>query len=205
MPSLYEKYVLPKVIHCVCGLKPMMRQRDKVVPQASGTVLELGIGSGLNLSYYDDKQVSHLIGIDPTPDMGQLTKRIDRSTLSVEFIKCGAEDLPIDDHQIDTVVATYTFCTIPDIFSAFAEVRRVLKPTGKLLFVEHGLAPDVPIQKNQHRINPIWRRIAGGCHLNRDIPHLMKLGGFKIDHLEEMYLPGWKPATFNVWGSAHLY
>ena len=125
-------------------------------------------------------------------------------SIPFELIKKGAESLDLDNDSIDTVVATYTFCTIPGIEESLEEVRRVLRPGGKLLFVEHGKAPDAAIQKTQDRINPIWKRISGGCHLNRDIPEILINNGFAIDKIEEMYLPGWKPATYNVWGSAQI-
>lgn len=199
---MYEKYVLPQVINCVCGLKPMMRQREKVVPHATGVVLEIGVGSGLNLPYYDSNQVKQIIGIDPTPAVSKLQSRVDNISIPFELIKKGAESLDLDNQSIDTVVVTYTFCTIPDVESSLAEIRRVMKSDGNVLFVEHGKAPDENVRRTQDRINPIWRRLSGGCHLNRDIPALLRANGFDVNQLEEMYLPGWKPATYNVWGSA---
>jgi ubiquinone/menaquinone biosynthesis C-methylase UbiE len=200
--NMYEKYVLPQVINCVCGLKPMMRQREKVVPHATGVVLEIGVGSGLNLPYYDAHKVKQIIGIDPTPAVSKLQSRVDNISIPFELIKKGAESLDLDNQSIDTVVVTYTFCTIPDVESSLAEIRRVIKPQGEVLFIEHGKAPDESVRRTQDRINPIWRRLSGGCHLNRDIPALLQANGFDVNQLEEMYLPGWKPATYNVWGSA---
>jgi len=180
----------------------MMRQREKVIPRAKGKVLEIGVGSGLNLSYYNADQVDHLTLIDPTPAHSALQKNRDQVSVDSEFIVCGAESMPVESNSFDTVVATYSFCTIPDLASSFEEIRRVLKPKGQVLFIEHGLAPDESVRKTQNRVNPYWKRIAGGCNLNRDIPALMRQGGFQLNNLETMYLPGWKPATYNVWGSA---
>lgn len=180
----------------------MMRQRSKVVPEAKGVVLELGIGSGLNIPYYKSDQVKHLIGIDPTPNKSKLEEALGTSDISYEMIYESAETLPLENDSVDTVVSTYTFCTIPDFTNTIEESRRVLKNGGQLIFIEHGLAPDAKVQKTQNRINPIWKRMAGGCHLNRDIPKALESTGFKVDQLDTMYLPGWKPATWNVWGFA---
>lgn len=204
MASFYEKRILPKIIHCVCGISPVMRQRAKIVPRAHGNVLEIGVGSGLNLSYYNKETVKQLTLIDPTPAYAKLQESMDKSDISSEFLAIGAESLPMEDGLFDTVVATYTFCTIPLIEQSLQEVRRVLKPSGSLLFVEHGLAPDESVRKVQNRINPLWKRIAGGCHLNRNIPQMMRTAGFNISDVEQMYLPGWKPATYNVWGVASV-
>ena len=200
--NFYERKILPKVIHCVCGLKPMMRQRSKVVPQAEGVVLELGIGSGLNLPYYDSSQVKHLIGVDPTPNHKALKKAIELSSLSTEMIFESAEVLPMADNSMDSIVCTYTLCTIPDIDQTLDQCQRVLKPGGQFIFVEHGIAPDEKVQRTQNRINPLWKKLAGGCNLNRDIPHALEEHGFSVAKLESMYLPGWKPACWNVWGNA---
>lgn len=180
----------------------MMRQREKVIPLAEGNVLELGIGSGLNVPYYDPHRVKHLIAIDPTPHRKKLSLAFEKSEIPSELIMESAETLPIDNHSIDTIVTTYTFCTIPDLISTISECRRVLKDTGQLIFIEHGLAPDAKIRRTQNRINPIWKRLAGGCNLNRDIPLTLEQNGFQIPDLETMYLPGWKPSTWNVWGVA---
>lgn len=202
--NFYERKILPKVIHCVCGLKPMMRQRNKVVPDASGVVLELGIGSGLNLPYYDSNKVTHLIGIDPTPNHKALDNALEKTQLSTEMIFESAEALPMEDDSIDSIVCTYTLCTIPDIDQTLEQCRRVLKSNGKFIFVEHGIAPDKKVQRTQNRINPIWKKLAGGCNLNRDIPQTLEQHGYNITKLESMYLPGWKPACWNVWGSAQI-
>lgn len=200
--NLYDKYVLPQLVHYVCGMSPNMRQREKVVPMARGAVLEIGVGSGHNLQYYDQSKVTHIIGIDPTPAMAKLTVATDKLGVPFELIRSSAEVLDIDSESVDTVVSTYTFCTIPDLSAALQEIRRVLRPGGKVLFVEHGKAPDRSVQKVQDRWNPLWKRVAGGCHMNRDIAAILQSEGFRLNNKEEMYLPGWKPATFNTWGEA---
>ncbi len=200
--NLYERYLIPRVINCICGLKPTMRQREKIIPEASGIVLELGIGSGLNTSFYDSKRVTHLIGIDPNPYMKVLQEALSSSMLTSEILVQSAENLPFEKQSIDTIVSTYTMCTIPELAATMSECRRVLRKNGQLLFIEHGLSPDTSVSKVQNRINPFWRRISCGCQLNRDIPVLLNDNGFTISELSSMYLPGWKPATWNVWGKA---
>lgn len=203
--SFYEKKILPKLVNFACGLGPMMKQRSKVVPHAKGNVLEIGIGSGLNLSFYNRELVTNLVGVDPSIETWSLNEQTTANLgFGFEYIQTGAEDIPIDNQSIDTVVITYTLCTIPTTNLAFQEIRRVLKPTGQILFVEHGKAPDAAVLKWQNRVNPLWKRIGGGCHLNRDIPKLFKDNGFKVKDLQTMYLPGWKPASFNFWGKATL-
>ena len=201
--GLYDKYVLPKMVHFACGQKPSMKQREKIIPLAKGAVLEIGIGSGLNIPYYQAHQIDHLWGIDPSRDMWAIAEKNARERhLDAEFIETGAESIPLDNNSADTVVITYTLCTIPDVNSALQEVRRVLKPGGKLLFCEHGEAPDEGIQRWQILVNPIWNRLAGGCNLNRPIPRLLEQSGFRSNDMQTMYIPGWKPASFNYWGSA---
>lgn len=201
--GFYAKHVLPHVVHLACGAKPNRRQRQKVVPLARGRVLEIGIGSGLNLDFYDSDHVEHVWGLDPSPEMWALAERSARKqAFEVEFIEAGAEHIPLEDGSVDTVVITYTLCTIPEATAALADMRRVLKPGGQLVFCEHGLAPDEGVRRWQHRVNPIWRRVGGGCNLNRDIPSLLRAGGFRIRDMDAMYIPGWKPASFNYWGTA---
>lgn len=204
--GLYNKYVLPKVVDWACQQRPNMRQREKVIPLATGNVLEIGVGSGLNLPIYNRENVKHLTAIDPSKEMWDINT-IDPESLPFEFqfIQAFAEDLPPDNNSIDTVVTTYTLCTISDTNKALEEVRRVLKPGGKLIFCEHGKAPDSATQKWQDWINPVWKCLGGGCHLNRDIPLIIEENGFKMINMETMYLPGWKPASFNFWGTAKQY
>lgn len=200
--GIYNKYVLPRIVNCVCGLKPTTKQREKVVPYAEGQVLEIGIGSGLNLPYYDPSKVKNIIGIDPAQEMWSLSTY--ESEIPVEFQKSGAEDIDLESNSIDSIVCTYTMCTIPDLSQALSEMRRVLKPNGKLYFTEHGLSPDKAIQKKQNRINPIWKKMGGGCNLNRDIAQLIRSAGCEFVNIDSMYIPGWKPASFNTWGVARF-
>ncbi|WP_258105419.1 class I SAM-dependent methyltransferase [Marinoscillum sp. MHG1-6] len=201
--GLYDKYILPKVIDWTCQQRPNMKQREKVVPLAYGNVLEIGIGSGLNLPFYDQEKVKSLIGVDPAEEIWR-ENEVDAHSLPFEFhfIKAYAEHTPIDNHSIDSAVVTYSLCSIPNLAATFEELKRVMKPNGTLIFCEHGKAPDKAVEKWQNLINPVWKRLGGGCNLNRDIPEIIKANGFKINHLDTMYIPGWKPACFNYWGSA---
>jgi len=201
--GLYVKYVLPKVVNFTCGTKPVMRQREKVVPLARGKVLELGIGSGLNLPFYDPAKVSHVWGLDPSAETWRIGQRR-RGALGfdVEFIEGSAEKIPLDSGSADTVVVTYALCTIPDVARSLADIRRVLRPDGELIFCEHGAAPDENVRRWQDRLNPLWKRLGGGCNLNRQIPLLLEQGGFTIRTMDTMYIPGWKPVCFNYWGTA---
>ena len=201
--GVYEKYLLPRLTHLACQTRPAMRQREKVVPLATGKVLEIGIGSGLNLPYYHEDQVQHIWGLDPSRELWALAKT-DRkpANLDIEFLESPAESIPLDNHCADTVLVTYTLCTIPDIATALAEVRRVLKPAGQLIFCEHGAAPDRWVRRFQEALTPAWRRVGGGCHLNREIPALLQAGGFRIQTMDSRYIMGWKPVSFNYWGIA---
>ena len=202
--GIYDKYVLPKVIHFLCGLKPNMRQREKVVPRAYGRVLEIGAGSGLNLAFYDAGKVEHLFALDPSPESWAIAApNACQMKFTVDFVEAPAESIPLERESVDSIVMTYALCTIAEVEKAVLEMRRVLRKDGELIFCEHGLAPDDSVSKWQDRINPLWRPMAGGCNLNRDIPSIISAGGFQIRSMETMYLPGPKPLTFNYWGVAH--
>jgi len=201
--GFYAKHILPRVVHLSCGSKPCMRQREKVVPLASGEVLEIGLGSGLNLPFYDPSHVTRLWGLEPAAEMRRLARgAIGSLPFEFEFIDRPGEEIPLDENSVDTVLITYTLCTIPETQPALRGMARVLRPGGTLIFCEHGAAPDAPVRRWQDRLNPIWNRVGGGCNLNRAIPDLLRAGGFEIDWMETMYLPGWRPAGFNYWGSA---
>lgn len=201
--GLYSRYVLPRLIHFTCALEPAMRQREKVVPRARGRVLEIGIGSGLNLPYYEADSVAKVWGLEPSPEMARMAEKAAAEVgLEVELLEHPAEEIPLESDSVDTVVVTYTLCTIPEPETALAEMRRVLAPGGALLFCEHGAAPDPAVRRWQRRLTPLWKRFAGGCHLDRDIPAVLEGGGFAVEEVETMYLPGWRPATFNYWGRA---
>ena len=204
--SLYEKYVLPKFLNCTCGSKPINYQRKKVVPLAQGLVLDVGIGSGLNIPFYDMSKIDKVLGLDPSVELNNLAKDVaEEHQIDIDCMLCGAEDIPLPDNHVDTVLITYTMCTIPDVLEANKEMLRVLKPGGKLVFCEHGQAPDPKVAKWQKRIDPLWGKIAGGCHLNRDIPHLITSAGFEIENMEQMYLPSTPSiAGYNYWGQARI-
>ncbi len=199
----YDRFILPKLLHFACGLKPVRRQREKVVPHARGRVLEIGIGSGLNLPFYDSTKVTRLWGLEPSLEMRRVAERAThRVGFEVELIGLSAEEIPLDDDAVDTVLITYTLCTIVGCEPALREMSRVLKPGGELMFCEHGAAPDDGVRRWQDRLNPIWKRVGGGCNLNRPIPDLIERAGFEVTNLETMYIPGWRPASFNYWGRA---
>lgn len=201
--SWYDEHILPHVINWACSLKPNRKQREKIVPEAEGDVLEVGFGSGLNVPYYDPSKVRKIWALEPSEGMRRKAETtMDETDMDIEFIDLPGEQIPLDDASVDTVLITYTLCTIEDTARALEGMRRVLKPGGRLLFCEHGLAPDEDVQRWQARLNPVWSRIAGGCQLNRDIPALIREGGFDIKVDERMYIPGAKVLCYNFWGSA---
>ena len=204
--GLYDRYVVPRLVTCACGTKPVIKQRQKVVPKAMGTVLEFGIGAGHNLPHYDSSRIDRVIGVDPCATSWELaSERAANLDFDVEFIQGSALDVPIEDASVDSVLITFTLCTVPDPMAALREAKRTLKPGGKVYFCEHGLAPDERVAKWQNRVNPIWKKVFGGCHINRDTTGLLTEAGFKLDELEQMYLPGTPTiAGFNTWGEASL-
>ena len=201
--SLYDRYVLPRLTNLACGSKPTRRQREKIVHRAYGDVLEIGFGGGLNLEHYDTNKVRKVFGLEPSEGMRESARaRIEASGLDVELIDLRGEKIPLDDNSVDSILVTYTLCTIPDAVEALQGMRRVLKPKGHLFFCEHGKSPDKAVQRWQQRVNPVWRRFAGGCNMDRDIPALLDAGGFKIEEDNRMYIPGLKMLSYNFWGAA---
>ena len=202
--GFYDRHIVPRFVNCACATKPIMKQREKVVPHASGIVLEIGIGTGLNLPYYDANKVKRVIGLDPSEKSWELAEeRASQLAFPVEFIGLPSEKIPLDDDSVDTVVVTFSLCTIPDPVAALRGMKRVLRAEGNLIFCEHGRAPDEKVYRWQNRINPLWKRLAGGCNLNRDIPHLLTSGGFAVSDMEADYLPGTpRFAGYNFWGCA---
>lgn len=204
MASLYDRFILPKLLGCACSAPPMMKQRAKVVPRAQGRVLELGIGMGLNLRFYDPGKVDEVLGVDPSRELRAVAEAAERDPrLKVRVEDGTAEALPFENASFDTVVCTFTLCSVCAPAEALSEARRVLKPAGRFLFCEHGLAPDAGIAKWQRRIEPVWKRIAGGCHLTRPVTRAIEAAGFKVEQMDSMYVPRTpKFAGWNEWGVA---
>lgn len=201
--SFYEDRVLPRLINIACSSKPTRKQREKIVPRAYGDVLEIGLGNGLNLPFYDRSNVRKIFGLEPSEGMRRSAARnIAESGLDVELIDLPGEEIPLEDNSVDSVLVTYTLCTIPDAVTALQGMRRVLKPNGHLFFCEHGKAPDDDVHKWQNRLNTGWRFFSGGCNMNRDIPALLQDGGFDIEDDNRMYVPGLRALSYNFWGAA---
>ena len=199
--NFYQKYIVPRITNFLCGHKTFTRQRQKVVPLAKGRVLEIGFGTGLNLGFYDPEKVDHVWGLDPSAAMWQMANPA-AVPFDVEFIQASAARIPLDSGSADTILVTYTLCSVPNAIEALKDMRRVLKPGGEFIFCEHGAAPDANVRKWQDRLNPVWSKLAGGCNLNLSIPTLVEQGGFKIQAMDTKFLPIWKPAAFNYWGTA---
>ena len=200
--GLFRKFIFPRLVDFVMDNKDMAARRSVLIPRATGSVLEVGIGSGLNLPFYS-AAVTHLRGIDPSAELlAMVRKRVDAVTFPVELVCRSAEELPVDAGSIDTVVTTWSLCSIPNPLQALREMKRVLRPGGQLLFVEHGFSRDLNVQVWQRRINPIWRRISGGCNIDRRIDELVGSAGFDIVQLQNSYLPGPRVMTYTYEGCA---
>ena len=187
----YQRYVLPKMIDIACGMSAVTKLRAQIVPQATGEVLEIGMGSGLNLAFYDPNKFTSITGVDPAAQMQALARtRADAIDIPVEIIAVDVQGIHAVTDRFDTIVMTFTLCSIVDPIAALNEMARVLKPDSRLLFCEHGLAPDISVERWQHRLTPWWKPLAGGCHLDRNIPALLAAGGFRVEELSEQYLSG---------------
>ena len=202
--GFYENHILPRFIDFACDQEPVAKQRQKVVPLAEGRVLEVGMGSGLNIPFYDPSRVEMVWGLEPSEGMRRRAQpRMSQAPFPIEWLGLPGEEIPLDDDSADSVLLTYTLCTIPDFRTALGQMRRVLKPGGRLLFSEHGAAPDAGVRKWQDRINPVWKKFSGGCNINRDVPKVLAEAGFELQELDSMYLPGpLKIAAFQYWGYA---
>jgi ubiquinone/menaquinone biosynthesis C-methylase UbiE len=199
--SLYAKFVLPRIIDLAMNNRETRRLRQAWIPRARGEVLEIGIGSGLNLPFYST-EIKRIYGVDPSVELQQMARRR-LGRLDVEFFLQSAEaPLPMADRTIDTAVLTWTLCSIADPRKALHEVKRVLKTGGSLIFIEHGRAPDAGVARWQDRLTPLWKRIGGGCHLNRKTDKILEDAGLQISELTKSYIPGPRPMTYTYQGIA---
>ena len=200
----YETNVVPKLLTVLCNTKPNHYQRKKVVPLATGDVVEIGVGPGLNLQYYNIEKVNKVIGIDPSDELNKIAKKnADKVNLDIEFNLSSAESIDLPTSSVDSVVCTFSLCSIPDPNKALNEIFRILKPGGKYFFCEHGISPDTTTRVFQNVTNIFYPKLSGGCHANRDIPKLITDAGLNIVEKDTMYLPGSvKFLGYNYWGVA---
>jgi SAM-dependent methyltransferase len=200
--GFYAEWILPPLIDLSMRNKQLRPYRERTAGAAEGRVLDIGIGSGLNLPFYA-RNTREIFGLDPSlPLLTRARNNAPRTQIPVHLLEGSAERIPLAHHSIDSIVMTWTGCSIPDIRSALAEMRRVLRPGGRLLFVEHGRAPEPGVARWQDRLNPFWQRFSGGCRLNRKIDDLLSDAGFQIDRLTSGYIPGPKIMTFFYEGAA---
>ena len=189
--GFYERHIGPRIVGCLCCMQKVMDERRKVVPDASGVVLEIGIGPGLNLPLYQPGRVERVVGVDPIEGFLKLGReRVQASPVPVQILHAPAEDIPVADASIDTAVVTYTLCSVQDPVRSLREVRRVLKPQGRVLFLEHGLSDDASVVRWQNALNPLWKRFAVGCNLNRPVVALLQAAGLRIEQLSQFCLAG---------------
>lgn len=200
--GFYDERVLPRLIHLAMSQERFAPYRRRAASSARGRVLEIGIGSGLNLPFYGEA-VTQTIGLDASPRLLAMTRaRAAGASERTTLVQASAEAIPLENQSVDTVLTTWTLCSIPDVMAALREMRRVLAPAGELLFVEHGRSPDAGVRRWQDRLTPVWKHLAGGCHLNRPIPGLLHDAGFRIAHVDTGYMPGPTPMTFMYEGRA---
>ncbi|MBP2291317.1 class I SAM-dependent methyltransferase [Azospirillum rugosum] len=200
--DMYRHHILPRLIDWVMGQETLGEFRSRVVGGARGRVLEIGLGSGRNLPFYG-ATAGEVVGVDPSPELLAMARQAAAAApRPVTVVEQTAERLPFEDGSFDTVVVTWSLCSIPDPSAALREARRVLKPGGELRFVEHGLAPAPGVQRWQHRLTPLWSRCSGGCHLDRKMDDLIRAAGFRVTELTKRYLPGPKIMTFMYEGTA---
>lgn len=201
--GLYQRYLLPRLLHLAMKNREVSAHRKRILPAARGRVLEVGIGSGLNLPFYSG-EVTSVTGVDPSCELLRMARKaVPAAPFAVELVERDAADLPFDDRSFDSVVITWTLCSIAKAREALGEMRRVLTPDGELIFMEHGLSPDKNVSAWQRRLNPLWNRVAGGCNLDRRIDLLVREAGFAISRLETGYLiKGPRPLTYQFEGRA---
>ena len=201
--GFYARHLGPRFVRCLCCREDIAAERAKIVPRARGTVLEIGFGPGHNLPYYETGRVERVIGVDPNDGFLDLASTaLAAAGMPVEIRKAPAEKLPLADASVDTAVVTYTLCSVADAGRSLAEVRRVLKADGELLFLEHGLSPEDGVARWQRRLNPVWRALAVGCNLTRPVQALLTGAGFRVREIETFYLPGPRALTYHCRGVA---
>ncbi|ONF44142.1 SAM-dependent methyltransferase [Marinobacter lutaoensis] len=187
--SFYEDRILPHIIDKACSMGQVMKLRSQVVPLARGTVLEVGMGSAINLEFYDPGRVTKVYGLEPSEGMRRKARtNLARAAVEVEWLDLPGERIPLADNSVDTVLLTFTLCTIPDGPAALAQMKRVLRPGGELIFLEHGESEHPRVRRWQHRLTRVWKPLAGGCHLNRNIAELIRQAGFEIVELRNLYV-----------------
>ena len=199
--GFYDDFILPRLLDLAMRNKQLLPFRKRVIGAAEGRVLEIGVGSGRNLPFYRSP-ATEILALEPSPKLVAMARGAANSGVPIQFLEVSAETIPVDDGTVDTVVTTWTLCSIPQAALALAEMRRVLRPGGRLLFAEHGLAPSANVRWWQDHLTPAWRRISGGCHLNRQIRAMIEDAGFRVERIETGYIPGPKPMTFMYEGSA---
>jgi SAM-dependent methyltransferase len=200
--GLYRKYLLPTLTEFAMRSHTLRPERARWIPLARGVVLEVGVGSGLNVPIYGG-EVRKLYALDPSEELLRMARsRAARAAFPVEFLCRPAEAIPLADGSVDDIVTTWTLCTIPDPVAALQEMHRVLRPEGRLIFVEHGRSPDPAVGRWQDRLTPLWRRVAGGCHLNRPIDRLLRSGGFEALEMNRGYVAGPQVGSYLYRGTA---
>lgn len=201
--SWYLRRILPYLIDFAGSLEPMLRKRREVVPLVFGRALEIGFGTGLNMAYYDGSSVREVFGLEPYSHLpGKTRERVAGSGITFRSVPASAEDIPFEDGTFDSAVMTYTLCSIPHPLEALREIRRILKPGGKLYYCEHGLAPEACVRRCQNALDPFWNRISGGCHLNRNVPALLQEAAFDTAGMRSAYISSLRFVSYNYWGEA---
>jgi len=199
----YRDHIYPRLVSALGDPKPIQDVRQRMIPLAQGEVLEIGVGPGVNFVLYDPKKVSKVYALEPNPGMIRLAEQHRRTELNVEFLDLPGERIPLGDGSVDTVVSTFTLCTIPGVADAIRGIGRVLRPGGQFLFFEHGLSPDIRVRRWQERTEPLFQWAFEGCHVTRDIPALIKEGGFRVERIETGYLARFpKSGSYCFWGVA---
>jgi SAM-dependent methyltransferase len=202
--SFYRDWVYPHIVTVLGNPKPIQKIRQQIIPLAQGTVLEVGVGPGVNFAYYDPTKVSKIYALEPNPGMVvRAENQRHRTKLDIEFLDLPGEQIPLPDSSVDTVVSTFTLCTIPGVADAIRGIGRVLRPGGRFLFFEHGLSPDIRVRRWQERTEPFFQWAFEGCHVTRDIPALIEEGGFRVERMETGYLARFpKSGSYYFWGVA---